>query len=518
MSRYTLAYVGFDAQQQESIAAVLYFAASALDDEWEAVAVAAESNISFINLDSENGAQLLQAQQQLKKDYCLVLVAEKIDERFEHYWTLEKKAQAPLSLRKLTELLNQVAACLTEISELPAEEVNKITQKFLAQSQQSEQVQEIKVEAVAQDSPKEQPAKVEALATPKAIPQQLADLDFSIEDDLELNNIEPAESDSIDIDPINLPVVELEIETEVETEVETQTQELSELDLLMGDLGFDDTESDSMQDQQDTAEQQGDPFELDLDSVLAMTDSAKPNIKPKKEVAEFVAKVVDDLNYATVTKYQEVLPDVKIVLPTRTLLSKNYFFGILQLALKDKACRIIRLADLPLLYVVPDNKQFYFAGTDNQLMQFIVADPKQLKARTVKKLQLEKLLSRLVNLHPQALDVLFVRAVLDVSQGRLLKGHEATRKVELKADLAKIKIEIMTEYVDIAEFMQQQSRDLFAVAESLQVPLATIFDFYNTCFLLGYIRVLPEETQQKVLPSNKSKKPLGQFLKSLFKK
>ncbi|BCG63082.1 MAG: hypothetical protein methR_P0773 [Methyloprofundus sp.] len=516
MSRYTLAYVGFDAQQQESIAAVLYFAASALDDEWEAVAVAAESNISFINLDAENGEQLLQEQQQLKKDYCLVLVAEKIDECFEGYWSLEKKAQAPLSLRKLTELLNQVAACLTEISELPADEVDKITQKFLVQSQQSEQVQEIKVEAVTQDSPKEQPVKVEALVSPTAIPQQLADLDFSIEGELELDNIEPVESDSIDIDPINLPVVELE--TEIETE--TETQALFELDLLMGDLGFDDTESDSLQEQQqDTTEQQGNVFELDLDSVLAMTDSAKPNIKPKKEVAEFVAKVVDDLNYATVTKYQEVLPDVKIVLPTRTLLSKNYFFGILQLALKDKACRIIRLADLPLLYVVPDNKQFYFAGTDNQLMQFIVADPKQLKARTVKKLQLEKLLARLVNLHPQALDALFIRAVLDVSQGRLLKGHVATRKVELKANLAEIKIEKMTEYGDIAEFMQQQASDLFAAAESLQVPLATIFDFYNICFLLGYIHMLPEEVQQKVMPSNKkSKKTLGQFLKSFFKK
>ena len=485
MSRYTLAYVGFDAQQQESIDAVLYFAASALEDEWETVVAATDSDISVINLDTENGTQLLQEQQKIKADYRLVLVAEKLDFQFENYWTLEKKALAPVSLRKLTELLNQVSSCLTAISVAPADDVQAMVQQFMVGNIQDKHVERATEAKLAQGKlPKEESSVRQALP------------------EFDLNMMEEQRDEGA----VELVIPELNIEQLGMTPEEERTpQALVELDVLVDEDPLQLSEPDKLS---GVAEQQEYAFELDLDSVLIMAGG-----DAQQDVSEFAAKVFDDLDSA---QQEKITPEVKINLPTRTLSVKTYFFGVLQLALKDKACRIIRLADLPLLYILPDNNQYYFQGTDNQLLQFMVAEPKQLKIRTIKKVPLEKLLAKADDLHSWALDALFVRAVLLVSQGRLLKGHRADRKVELKTWQDNVDISQLDEYAELATFMQKKPHDLYTVAESLQIPLAIVFDFYNICYLLGCIRILPEEVGQERLPV-KSKKTLGYFLRSFFK-
>ena len=203
-------------------------------------------------------------------------------------------------------------------------------------------------------------------------------------------------------------------------------------------------------------------------------------------------------------------------LPSRALSVKNYFFGLLHQALKDKACRIIKLLDLPALYLMPDSNQYYFSGTEQQLIQFYIADPKQLKEKVVKKIQLGKALEKEAGVWVQALDHLLVQAVLCVSQGRLLKGHVAEQKITVVEWPEHSSIAELVEYSDIAEFLRQRPNDLITVAEALRIPQAQVFDFYNVAYLLNYLRVLEEPDELAVQSSPKN--TLGNFFNSFFKR
>ncbi len=507
MSRYTFTYIGFDAQQQESINTVLYFAASALDDQWEPVSVAADSDISFINLDAESGEQLLQAQRKIKADDCLVLMAENLAEQYEHYWSLEQKAFTPLNLKKLTELLNQVSACRVAIAKLPTEEVDAVVRQYMMAYRQGESIEEDGREKLEQAAVSDKLVQDNDIDTQHCVQQGLPEFDFDMAE--ELGHVDDSEVVALSL-PDFFP-----LSAEYEEEQKHFTQAFDELDFLL-DESLQIVDESSEEGDAAFTEQTEYEFELDLASILTMTNDTKPGVRNKQQASEFVAKVVDDLHSAAVPKRQKVISNVDIIVPTRTLSVKNYFFGLVQLARKDKACRVIRLSDLPLLYILPSHNQFYFAGTDNQLLQFVVADPKKLKVRTVKKIQLEKLLARVTILQPQALDALLVRAVLFVSQGRLLKGHKAERQVELTAWQGDINVAQLEKYTDIAQVMLHQPKNLYVVAELAQVSLTTLFDFYNICYLLGCIRILPATVNQVVRPK-KSKKTFGYFLRTLFK-
>lgn len=113
MAPYTLSCIGFDAQQCDSISAVLDLASSALNDIWQ-FSDAPETDVVLINMNEAMGQQLLSAQRQLMPDYRIIIVAKAANDSMKQYWFLTQKPSGPPSLRETVSLLNQVAVCLSQ--------------------------------------------------------------------------------------------------------------------------------------------------------------------------------------------------------------------------------------------------------------------------------------------------------------------------------------------------------------------------------------------------------------------
>jgi len=130
MTQHTLAFLGFDRQEQDSIGAILDLADSALSCAW-LITEDLESDVVMINLDAEDGQNIFSLQQQNRPNYRIILVAQDHGSEIDNCWFLTKKRHAPPSLKELAKLLNDVAVVLAEESQqnsanpsLPEIEVN----------------------------------------------------------------------------------------------------------------------------------------------------------------------------------------------------------------------------------------------------------------------------------------------------------------------------------------------------------------------------------------------------------
>lgn len=120
----------------------------------------------------------------------------------------------------------------------------------------------------------------------------------------------------------------------------------------------------------------------------------------------------------------------------------------------------------------------------------------------------------------QPLDNLIAYSIIEASQGRLLGSHSPDQSVIMIEMPSAGIINLLTNFKDIAQFMYKQPRTLFQVAEELRIPLSTIFEFYNVCYLLGYLifeSPSPKTEPTMVVEEKKSGK-LGHFLKTFFNK
>ncbi len=203
---------------------------------------------------------------------------------------------------------------------------------------------------------------------------------------------------------------------------------------------------------------------------------------------------------------------------TRPLHAKNYFFGTLLQAKKDNDCRAIKLNKLPTLYLSPTENNYHFSGSPAELQIYYTATPQYLREAIITKLKLAKILKSGQTANAQPLDALIAEAIIEVSQGRLLEGHSAEQTVRLTQIPDTSKIPALTAYSAITDVISQQPCNLFQLAELLQTPLSSIFEFYNVLYLLGYLTPdTTTATETLTITKPKTTKQLG-FLKDFFKK
>ncbi|MCX7096686.1 MAG: hypothetical protein NTV43_02140 [Methylococcales bacterium] len=122
MPRYTFQYLGFTDQQQEAISAILDLADSALTCDWNVIDHK-DSDVIMVNLDSDEGLQLYQAELLNRPIYRIIAVSEEPTKAKQDGWFLGKKTHAPPSLKELAFLLNEVAVVLLEADKRAAEQV-----------------------------------------------------------------------------------------------------------------------------------------------------------------------------------------------------------------------------------------------------------------------------------------------------------------------------------------------------------------------------------------------------------
>jgi len=419
MSNYTIHCVGFEQTQQASIAAILDLADSALNHSWS-ITESTESDIVMINMQKEE-IQQLDAQYNNLPEYRIMLVADHSRESFQNYWFLEKKEQAPPSLRVLVDLLNQVGICLDE-----------------AAVKQVQDNHEEPVEVVVSGDTADFPVQV-------VEPEQL-----DTQEDSEL------EDEQFDIQENSEPEPE-SLDSQANSELEDE-----QLDI------------------QENSELEGEPIEV---ADVLVTD--EPGIK-----------------HENIEKSQ------------RKLSVDNYFFGLLLQASKEKKYRIIKLNTLPMLYLSPEESCYYFSGTEEELLQYCLVMPKNLNIKVLSRAKFNKAIkSESSELVQKDFDSLISYAVIHVSQGQLLDGQSASQGVVLRSMPDVEGNSILNRYKAIAEYMSQQEGSLFDVAEKLQVSLADVFDFYNVCYLLGYIKVTTTGATDLETDNTNT---LGRFLKSFF--
>ncbi|MDD5275724.1 MAG: hypothetical protein PHR16_06550 [Methylovulum sp.] len=263
----------------------------------------------------------------------------------------------------------------------------------------------------------------------------------------------------------------------------------------------------------------------------ALPDVAEDNSQPEPAInigPEALPDVAEDNSQPepAINIGPETLPDVdeddsqpepvKNTVPlTRPLYPRNYFFGLLLQAKKDSACRVIKRNKQTSLYLSPSENSYYFTGSAADLLAYCTASPQYLEETVVTKQRLAKILKSGKELNAQPLDELLVYAIIEVSQGRLLEGHFPEQAFKLTQLPDVNKTPTLVNYKKIAEFMHKQPGNLFEVAEALQIPLSTIFEFYNACYLLGYLTV---ETATKIESAPIEPKKTGKlsnFLKTL---
>jgi hypothetical protein len=174
---------------------------------------------------------------------------------------------------------------------------------------------------------------------------------------------------------------------------------------------------------------------------------------------------------------------------TRPLYARNYFFGMLVQARKDKACRAIKQNKLPNLFLAPSDNSYYFAGSATDLLAYCTAMPQYLEEVVITKQKLAKMLKSGQLSKKQPLEALVVYAIIEVSQGRLLEGHSAEQAFTLIQMPDFGQIPMLSEYKRVADYLYKQTSNLFQASEALKKPLSAMFDCYNVCYLLGYITI-----------------------------
>ena len=170
---------------------------------------------------------------------------------------------------------------------------------------------------------------------------------------------------------------------------------------------------------------------------------------------------------------------------------------------------------MPTLYLAPKKDSYYFAGTEAELIQLCIIEPRQLNNTAITVTKFDNVLKGEENLITfQGLDALIGYAIFNASQGRLLVGLSAEKIVELPHIPDVVKIPVLKRYEDISTLMHEQEMSLLGVVEKLQLNLPYVFDYFNICYLLGYLKeVKPVDDE-----SNRAKTKSHSFFTAFFKK
>ncbi|NOQ14032.1 MAG: hypothetical protein GQ583_06065, partial [Methyloprofundus sp.] len=350
--------------------------------------------------------------------------------------------------------------------------------------------------------------------------QESSELEDELSDAQESSELEDELSDAQENSELEDELFDVQESSELEDEL-FDVQESSELEDELSDAQENSGLENELLDVQESSELEDELLDVQESSELEdELSDAQENSELEDELSdvqenseledESVKVAVDLVDDGANVKHE------KIEKPQRKLSVENYFFGLLLEANKEKKYRIIKLNTLPALYLAPEDSCYYFSGTEEELLQYCLVMPKNLNVKVLPRAKFNKALkSESSELQQKDFKSLISYAVIHVSQGQLLDGHSAKQGLVLSSMPDVEKNSILSRYKGIAEHMYQQEGSLFDVAETLQVSLADVFDFYNLCYLLGYVKMTT--TDAKDLETDNTK-TLGRFLKSFFTK
>lgn len=258
-----------------------------------------------------------------------------------------------------------------------------------------------------------------------------------------------------------------------------------------------------------------------LKATVNLLNQVAVCLSQAQENAADIAALDIQENEGSIANSNDVQQILNLPKAARKLLPKNYLFGTILQAESDNNCRIIKLKQLPPLYLSPKENTYYFSGTESELLYFHTASPKLFRIQSSVKLELKKAEKNIALLTKKPLSVLKANSILYASQGRLLEEHSPEWEVKLIRLPNYEEMPVLEKYKDIADYMSEQETNLYSVAEALNMPLADVFDFYNVCYLFGHIKAHRKESgarDAKNVIEVKNDKTLGHFLKFFFKK
>ncbi len=148
-----------------------------------------------------------------------------------------------------------------------------------------------------------------------------------------------------------------------------------------------------------------------------------------------------------------------------------------------------------------------FSGTEEELLQYCLARRLEVCSRYRFDKGLRGESSEFV---AKELKSLIIYAIIQVSQGQLLEGLSGKQAFILNT-MPDIEADsILNRYQGVAALMYQQEGNLIDIADKVKIPLSDVCDFYNVCYLLGYIEVIG--AKPKILETSNSN-TLGQHIK-----
>jgi hypothetical protein len=472
ISLYTISCIGFDDQEQESISAILDLGHRALNCSWKLIDDR-KSNVKIINLDNEAGSKIFSEKNNLSS--CLVIWVA-TEEKSDFHWFLRKKKGAPPSLKELTQLLNEIELTLNE-STAEAIDLVKITEP-------EETIQPVMLEE-KESTPEENIERVKKVELEEEVIQpEIADVGLGKKID---PIVEDKPENTLDI----ASVVTLNEEVEEPKPIQKNTKPEPE---KKGKLVEKKSPSSASQ---------------------AKKENAKHNTVKKPEQKKAVQKKPKNKQKQEVTFDLDSMVDSGQQDITRMLTADNYLFGLLLKAKKDKKCRVIVSHQFPTLYLAPKKDSYYFSGTEKELIQLCLVDPQKFSCTMVTTAKFDSILKKEENLITfEGLDALIGYAVFNASQGRLLANLSAEKVVKLVQIPDSVKVPVLNRYEEISTLMHEEEMSLISVVEKLQVNLPYVFDYFNICYSLGYLK----EVKAVVSENSTSHAKQKPFFVTFFKK
>jgi hypothetical protein len=478
ISLYTISCIGFDDQEQESISAILDLGHRALNCSWKLIDDR-KSNVKIINLDNEAGSKIFSEKNNLSS--CLVIWVA-TEEKSDFHWFLRKKKGAPPSLKELTQLLNEIELTLNE-STAEAIDLVKITE------------------------PEEtiQPVMLEEKAVPviESTPEESIELVKKVE--LEEEVIQPEIADA-------------ELDKKIDSVVKDKSEDTLDIaSVLTLKAEVEEPTKPVQKNAKPEPEKKGKPVEKKSPSNASQVkkENTEHNTVKKPEQKKAVQKKPQNKQKQEVTFDLDSMVDSGQQDITRMLTADNYLFGLLLKAKKDKKCRVIVSHQFPTLYLAPKKDSYYFSGTEEELIQLCLVDPQKFSCTMVTTAKFDSILKKEENLITfEGLDALIGYAVFNASQGRLLANLSAEKVVKLVQIPDAVKVPVLNRYEEISTLMHEEEMSLISVVEKLQVNLPYVFDYFNICYSLGYLKEVKAVVSENST-SNAKQKP---FFVTFFKK
>jgi hypothetical protein len=238
-------------------------------------------------------------------------------------------------------------------------------------------------------------------------------------------------------------------------------------------------------------------------------------IEIEKEPIVEVIPVVEAIPVVEVIPVVEAIPVVETIpiVETNEVFDPSLFLtGVL---LKSETL-CIKVANFAPLYFLPEQKSCFstvdinFRHLDSEQLKFFEAEISQVETET---LAADDIATR-SDLYKYPIEGFLWVTTLSSSKGRLLDGISADEtKILLKQwpDFSILVHEIA--HIRLAAIMVRRSLTLRSLADRTQIPIETVVNFFNACFITQLVEI--DENNHEILINNESRYSSEQH--SIFK-